>query len=477
MGLEKVNSPFHLDILLEKLEIEPKFEKLMWNWLEVLREENILEINGDLYVVREGVRELQTAVKEIQSDDFPDNLREKLKILTETMEKNIPTTIKILRGEDNILNILYKNEFLLTPKIAEEYNLTRIFMKEHFIRVFERIHETLDKDPVILELGNRMSGQTEEFLRILAGKGRYIYADESIQYMDSYKEKYGEKYSLDTLLFDFKDRNLYQGILKHSVDVIIADNTLHRTFDINRTLRNLKRLLRPGGILLIREFTNNSRLLLNTVALLEEGFHNLEDDRKTAGLPLIDAEQWVKLLKQQGFEWNSIISGEEQAINGAGECIIVAQLSHALSEFEEDRFYKLLGAKLPEYMLPDQVYDIEELPLTANGKVDRKILESYLRNETEKEILSPNEQLTELEQKVAQVWGEVLEHKVPSKFDNFFKSGGDSLKAIRFVNGLKEKHGIDVKLSWLFEAPDITSLSTMIQEVAYTNETCDEGEI
>lgn len=477
MGLKKVGSPFHLHMLIEKLEIEPKFEKLIWNWLRVLREEDILEKNGDLYVVREGFREFLTADIEIQSGNFPDSLKEKLKILKETMEENITTTIKILRGEDNILNIIFKNEFLLTPKIAEEYNLTRIFMKEQFIRVFERILEKLDKDPLILELGNRMSGQTEEFLRILAGKGRFIYADESTRYMESYKEKYGEKYNLNTLLYDFKERYLYQGMLKHSVDVIIADNTLHRTYDIKRTLRNLKRMLCPGGILLIREFTNNSRLLLNTVALLEEGFHNLEDDRKTAGLPLIKAEQWVDLLKQQGFEWIRIIKGEKEEVKGAGECIITAQLSHALTEFEEDRFYRLLRAKLPEYMLPDQIYDVEELPLSANGKVDRKILESYFRNETEKEMVSAYEQLTELEQKVAQVWGEILEHKVPSKFDNFFKNGGDSLKAIRFVNGLKEKHGIDVKLSWLFETPDLTSLSTMIQEAAFTNETCDEGEI
>ena len=93
-----------------------------------------------------------------------------------------------------------------------------------------------------------------------------------------------------------------------------------------------------------------------------------------------------------------------------------------------------LSVLLPHYMIPSYMMQIEQIPVTQNGKLDRNALPEILIK-SEKEFIPPE---TKLEKEVCEVLGSVLGVDKVSLNDNFFELGGDSLKAIRIVAKLRE---------------------------------------
>jgi acyl-coenzyme A synthetase/AMP-(fatty) acid ligase len=89
-----------------------------------------------------------------------------------------------------------------------------------------------------------------------------------------------------------------------------------------------------------------------------------------------------------------------------------------------------LGRVLPAYMVPQHYHWLDELPLTANGKLDRRALPVVQRGTQTAADRAPR---TETELILAQVWAEVLGLERVGLTDNFFELGGDSIKAIQAI--------------------------------------------
>jgi len=109
-----------------------------------------------------------------------------------------------------------------------------------------------------------------------------------------------------------------------------------------------------------------------------------------------------------------------------------------------------LADKLPEYMVPAAYVHLEMMPLTANGKLDRKALpapegEAYSRRGYE-------EPVGEVECALSQIWSEVLKVERIGRHDNFFELGGNSLMVIRVLERLR-RVGLRADVSMLFSTP------------------------
>jgi fengycin family lipopeptide synthetase D len=109
-----------------------------------------------------------------------------------------------------------------------------------------------------------------------------------------------------------------------------------------------------------------------------------------------------------------------------------------------------LAASLPEYMVPAAFVHMEALPVTRNGKVDRHSLPDPVYSAPAGEIVSPRNQAEEL---VASVWRTVLKGWNGGIFDNFFETGGDSLRAIALVAKLQKYFA--VRISDIFTWPTL----------------------
>ncbi|ARU63054.1 hypothetical protein CBW65_20300 [Tumebacillus avium] len=138
----------------------------------------------------------------------------------------------------------------------------------------------------------------------------------------------------------------------------------------------------------------------------------------------------------------------------------VVPVSNANPELEGLR--DLCKSKLPDYMVPSAFLVLETLPVTANGKLDRKALPVPDRSlfETKTEYVAPS---TPLEETLAQLWGEVLGLERVSVRANFFELGGHSLLATQVVTRAGALLDLELPLRTLFEAPTITGWAQRIE--------------
>ncbi|MEH2095023.1 amino acid adenylation domain-containing protein, partial [Nostoc sp.] len=122
-----------------------------------------------------------------------------------------------------------------------------------------------------------------------------------------------------------------------------------------------------------------------------------------------------------------------------------------------------LKEKLPEYMVPSAIVILESLPLTSNGKIDRRALPApELSSELSDKYVTPR---TPLEEILAQIWIQVLKIELVGRHDNFFELGGHSLLATQLISRMRSSLKVELPLRSLFAAPTIAELAPLIQQL------------
>ena len=128
--------------------------------------------------------------------------------------------------------------------------------------------------------------------------------------------------------------------------------------------------------------------------------------------------------------------------------------------YVEGALRELLRSRMPEYMVPQHLVQLEALPLTPNGKVDRAALPAPDPGAaSDEEYVAPR---GETEQFLAELWQEVLGVGRVGAHDDFFMLGGHSLLAAKVMSRLARDHGISVPLRTLFEAPTIARFAPLL---------------
>ena len=115
---------------------------------------------------------------------------------------------------------------------------------------------------------------------------------------------------------------------------------------------------------------------------------------------------------------------------------------------------------LPDYMMPNRIVVMDELPLTANGKVNNKALEASIDTKTDERPIVPPR--TDTEEKIGEIWKEGMKWDSVSIKDNFFESGGNSLIAVRLIDKINKQFGCNLPLNALFEASTIEKLASKV---------------
>jgi amino acid adenylation domain-containing protein len=121
-----------------------------------------------------------------------------------------------------------------------------------------------------------------------------------------------------------------------------------------------------------------------------------------------------------------------------------------------------LRTTLPEHMIPAAVVALPDLPLTANGKVDRRALANQPApgwSLASKDRVAPR---TPREETLAAIFAEVLNIPAPGVLDDFFALGGHSLLAMRLVSRTRELLGVELPLRCIFETPTVAGLAAAL---------------
>ncbi|MEI6703032.1 MAG: amino acid adenylation domain-containing protein [Deltaproteobacteria bacterium] len=154
------------------------------------------------------------------------------------------------------------------------------------------------------------------------------------------------------------------------------------------------------------------------------------------------------------------------ALEGDKETLALAAWIVFVDEVTVTALREHLAVNLADYMIPAWFYPLEKLPLTANGKLDRKALpdprgEQLSTLEIGTEYVAPR---SELEQIVAKVWEGVLGRAQVGIHDNYFALGGDSIRAIQ-VGSRLQRQGLKMEMLDIFQFPTVAGLAGRITKL------------
>ncbi|MEP7252854.1 MAG: amino acid adenylation domain-containing protein, partial [Ginsengibacter sp.] len=128
--------------------------------------------------------------------------------------------------------------------------------------------------------------------------------------------------------------------------------------------------------------------------------------------------------------------------------------------FTKEKLTGYLQSKLPAYMIPAIWMELAEMPITTNGKIDKKALPQAGIGVTGNEYEAPG---NELERKLVDIWQAMLQVERVGIHDNFFELGGHSLLAMRMVSAVRKQLAIEMPIKNLFLYPTVAKLALQLQ--------------
>ena len=408
-------------------------------WLEILKKESILQ---------KGLKEINLEVEPFGLPEVVDTYFEKLQPYLEAM----------LIGKEKPLEVFYQKEADLAPNRL----LSRIPGHSETIRelteILKKLEEVPHKVPLqILEIGTRDADITREILHALeGGTVAYTYADSSKYFLEEARRELSEFEEIEYEQFSLDDSLDRQEIMPHCYDVIITANSLHRNHNVEKAVEKIAELLKPNGIFLMSELLVKTYLQDITAAFLENGFADIQDERKERGLVTPDASLWKEYFLKAGMG-ERLKCGEKY-----GRGIFCARQGEKVLEYSEDALRGYLLGKIPEYMVTQNYHFMEMLPALPNGKINRKQLKEDFKGETAAIRISGAN--TETERKLLEIWKDLFGYKVLGIDDNYFTLGGDSLLATRLISEVQKTFGKKISISTIFETLTVRALARAIEQ-------------
>ncbi|MDH0571819.1 amino acid adenylation domain-containing protein [Pseudomonas fulva] len=185
-----------------------------------------------------------------------------------------------------------------------------------------------------------------------------------------------------------------------------------------------------------------------------------DDQVKIRGLRIEPGEIESRLAALAGIDEAVVIAREDQP--GHPRLVAYYTVRPDVAPLEPEGLRAQLQAHLPEYMVPVAFVALPALPLTANGKLDRRALPAPERTALfEVGFEAP---VGELEQALAQLWAELLHVERVGRHDDFFRLGGHSLLAMRMVSQVRVRLGAELSLAALFAAAQLTSVARHLEQ-------------
>ncbi|WP_270168683.1 non-ribosomal peptide synthetase [Paenibacillus sp. SYP-B4298] len=183
----------------------------------------------------------------------------------------------------------------------------------------------------------------------------------------------------------------------------------------------------------------------------------IDHQAKIRGYRIEIGEIESQLLKAEGVREAVVVVRED----AGGEKALCAYYT-AEGERKASELRAALSQELPGYMIPSYFVQLERLPLTANGKLDRKALPAPEGGQRGVEHVAPR---TALESELVRIWQEVLGAAQVGIRDNFFELGGHSLRATTLVSKIHKELNVELPLREVFRHATIEDMATAISQM------------
>jgi amino acid adenylation domain-containing protein len=239
--------------------------------------------------------------------------------------------------------------------------------------------------------------------------------------------------------------------------------------------------LHIGGVQVARGYLNRPELTAEK--FIPDPFSRLPGARlyKTGDLARYRNDGSIEYLGRMDFQVKirgfrvelGEIENRLAVIAGIGKCVVALREDRPgdqrlVAYFEPTGPHKvsgedlrqLLRKQLPDYMVPRHFVQLKDIPLSSNGKVDRRALPPPQNEKTAAEgAVAPR---NEPERRIAEIWAELLGYQQVGIFDSFFDLGGHSLMLPKMLRKLRQAFAADLSIVHLFQYPTIASLTEFL---------------
>jgi aspartate racemase len=179
---------------------------------------------------------------------------------------------------------------------------------------------------------------------------------------------------------------------------------------------------------------------------------------KIRGFRIEPGEIESVLSKHPGVDENAIVVRQDST----GNKRLIGYVVRNRESVGESDLRRHVQAQLPEYMVPSEFVFLNSMPLTPNGKIDRRAL-AALKLESTSAVSSVSSPSDPIQQELIGIWEELLGRKPVGVRENFFDLGGHSLLAARLMHRIKQVHGKSLPLAVLLQAPTIEQLASVLR--------------
>lgn len=376
-----------------------------------------------------------------------------LRALPDVLRGTVPATeVLFPRSSLGLLRKVYRGEKLVDYCNELVAHSLRAFLAQRGER----------KDPAttlaILEIG---AGTGSTTTRALAALGearqqiRYDFTDISPRFLVEAKREFSsEKLELRFLTLDIEKDPLTQGFMPGDYDVIIAANVMHATRDLDAALLHVRRLLKPGGWLILNEITRVQSFHLISFGLLD-GWWNVDSEhRRLPYSPLLDAEMWKRRLELVGFMGISVL-GESTQGGELEQRVLLAEEgmapSRSLPASPASPAQSVSLAEKEVEMTADRTLNVS----ATNNKVSEPVPDRF--------PFDAEPYLRELITKAAAACLGMQPSEIgPDK--PFSSLGVDSIVGVELVNQIGQELGIVLKTILVFDYPTVTLLARHVAD-------------
>jgi acyl carrier protein len=192
----------------------------------------------------------------------------------------------------------------------------------------------------------------------------------------------------------------------------------------------------------------------------------IDDQVKVRGFRIELGEVQAVLNEHDGIAESAVVAFEAAPGDTRLAAFVVpagAEAAPAKAEALRTSVWSFLEERLPGFMVPASLTVLESLPLTQNGKIDRKALPVPTWEREDREaFVAPR---SDTERVIAEIWQEILAVEEVGVHDNFFHLGGHSLLAARVLTQARKRLDVKLSVSALFEHPTVASLASTVDSL------------
>ncbi|MFI8520133.1 amino acid adenylation domain-containing protein [Streptomyces sp. NPDC085481] len=379
---------------------------------------------------------------------------------------------ELLTGRQDPVELLFPEGDFDTAHALYRRNATARYLNRAVAGVLEHIaaEHPADSPLRVLEAGAGTGGTTEDALAALADRyGIYHFTDVAGFFLPEARRRFGDRDRPEIRfgLFDVDSDHRAQGLAPNAYDVVLAAGVLENARDIRASLARLVELVAPRGWLILTEPTREHPWILASQAFM---MTEPEDERALGGPSYLDRERWLDLLAQAGAEQVLCLPDDAHALAPQGVHLYAARMKTDRAYVTEADLAAHLRDRLPAHMIPSHLQIVDALPLTGNGKVDRRALQGWRPTFTdtapEQSAQAPADAF---ESRLATLWADALPSGRVGRTDSFYDHGADSLIMARMAGRLREEvpeaAGIpfDTLLRQLLNHPTLADLAAFLR--------------